>query len=278
MHHANHFYGHAHILARYCGHGPDRPPRIRGYLQHGWNVGDGLAPGTRFVRGNGLYVWSERTRRRSRSMGRRNVHVVGAPWGYLCRMEPGEPVERSGTLWYPFHGWESVEVIGDHRRLIDQIREVETEPVTVCLYWTEYRNRDLRSLYRRAGFRVICHGYRGYWWRDTDPGFLPRQLAELRRHRRVASNRPGSALLYGASVGCEVGVYGDPMVFSVEDFSTTGGFARIRREWPELDGPRVEPSVAGRIAHEELGLGALAHPVELNELLGWPAPAGPEGP
>ena len=21
-------------------------------------------------------------------------------------------------------------------------------------------------MYEKAGFRVICHGYRGFWWRD----------------------------------------------------------------------------------------------------------------
>ena len=45
--------------------------------------------------------------------------------------------------------------------------------------------RRVRPLYEQAGFRVICHGYRGHWWKDTDPRFLDKQLAELRRHRRV---------------------------------------------------------------------------------------------
>ena len=39
MHHHNHYYGQAHILARYAGLDDDHPPRLRGYLQHGWNIG-----------------------------------------------------------------------------------------------------------------------------------------------------------------------------------------------------------------------------------------------
>jgi hypothetical protein len=46
MHDTNHFYGHAHVLAEYCGLDPERPPRIEGYVQHGWNVVDGLGTGT----------------------------------------------------------------------------------------------------------------------------------------------------------------------------------------------------------------------------------------
>ena len=41
MHHHNHYYGQAHILSRYAGFDFDHPPRLRGYLQHGWNIGSG---------------------------------------------------------------------------------------------------------------------------------------------------------------------------------------------------------------------------------------------
>ena len=52
VHHANYYYGHGHVLARYCElDEPMHPPRMQGYLQHGWNIGDGLAPGVPFVDG-----------------------------------------------------------------------------------------------------------------------------------------------------------------------------------------------------------------------------------
>ena len=66
MHHANYYYGHAHVLAQYCElPEPLHPPRIQGYLQHGWNIGDGLAPGVPFVEGSPLLVWSEQVRLRA---------------------------------------------------------------------------------------------------------------------------------------------------------------------------------------------------------------------
>lgn len=271
MHHANHFYGHAHVLAEYCGI-TGHPPRMNGYLQHGWNIGDGLAPGTPYVEGSSIFLWSETARRRSWSLGRRSTIVVGAPWIYLARMRPPSLPEakREGTIWYPFHGWEGQEVLGDHQRLVDTIRDTEPGPVTVCLYFQEYRT-DVRRFYERAGFRVICHGYRGHWWKDTDPEFLVRQLAELRRHKRVASNRLSSAIFYGAYVGCEPAVYGDPMVLTDEDM-TYGGQARIRRQWPELHGTAVDPVAAARVASDELGADHLCAPAELRELLGWADP------
>nr|BFE67431.1 hypothetical protein GCM10020092_007320 [Actinoplanes digitatis] len=169
VHHANHYYGHAHVLARYCGLDDADPPRLHGYLQHGWNIGDGLAADHEFVAGTPVLLWSERTRRRAWSLGWRETYVVGSPWAYLLRMEKDPGVRREGTIWYPFHGWEGQHVLGDHARLIEQIRDTEPGPVTVCLYWQEYRTASVRRRYERAGF----------------PGDLPR----LPR-RQVGAPRP----------------------------------------------------------------------------------------
>ena len=267
MHHANHFYGHAHVLAEYCGLDPEDPPRINGYLQHGWNVVDGLGLGTPYVQGRPIFVWSEQTRRRAWSMGRRQATVVGAPFLYLLDLvpEPAEPVERAGTIWYPFHGWEGQHIKGDHQRLVDEILETEDGPVTFCLYWHEYRNDLVRAEYEKAG-RVICHGYRGYMWRDTDRKFLHNQLAELRKHKRVASNRLSSAIFHGVAAGCEPAVYGDPMYLDKEHRPTA---ERVRRQWPELHGKHLDPVASRATALAELGVGYQASPAELRAMIGW---------
>jgi hypothetical protein len=142
--------------------------------------------------------------------------------------------------------------------------------VTACLYWQEYRTPSVRRRYERAGFRVICHGYRGGRWTDLDPEFLHRQLAELRAHRRVASNRLCSAVLYGTLAGCEPAVYGDPMLLDRED-PTFGGQQRIRRQWPELHGPQVDAAAAHAVAVAELGADRLLPAAELRLILGWRA-------
>jgi hypothetical protein len=267
VHHANHFYGHAHVLAEYCGLDPADPPRISGYLQHGWNVVDGLGYGTPYLPGRPIFVWSEQTRRRAWSMGQRQATVTGAPWLYLLSLYPqAEPEpERAGMIYYPFHGWEGQHVAGDHQRLIDEVIATEPGPVTFCLYWHEFHNERIRTQYEAAG-RVICHGYRGLRWRDTDIRFLHNQLAELRRHQRVGSNRLSSAVFYGATVGCAPAVYGDPMQLAKEDQAIA---ARIRRQWPELHGTNPDPVAAAESAAAELGAGSLAGPAELRAMLGW---------
>ena len=89
--------------------------------------------------------------------------------------------------------------------------------------------------------------------------FLRKQLIELRRHRRVASNRLSTALLYGASVGCDVGVYGDPMIIE-RDHPVYGGNDRIRQLWPEMHDAAVPTATSAAMAYEELGMGHVRQP------------------
>lgn len=267
---SNHWYGHAHIWARYCGLDPARPPRINGVIQHGWTFvhgfGYGHAPPDGFVK----YVWSDKPRRRGQAIGWRDYYVTGAPLLYLMAMEPEDPdFERAGTIWYPFHaalGFE--QVLGDHRGLIEDIKATESGPVTICLYEIEFADEQIRGLYRDAGFRVICHGARGTYWRGGDTEFLQRQLSELRRHQRVASNRLSTAIFYGIAAGCEPAVYGDPMDL-VGVRAGFNGKTLLTRTFRELHGPRIDLAVARRIADDELGVGWLAGPEELKLMLGW---------
>ena len=275
MHHHNDWYGHVRLLARYAGlPASPVPPRLWGYLQHGWNVYDGFGARTPITAGMPRFVWSEAARRRGWAAGGTGYRLIGAPWAYLLLLEPAAPrPDRSGTIFYPFHGFEKQKVSGDHRRLAKEIRVNEPGDVTVCLYWLDARNPKIRGFYEDAGFRVVCHGYRGDRSRPGDATFLARQLTELRRHARVASNRLSTALLYGASVGCEVGVYGPEMVIDDEP-AVYGGNDRIRRLWPEMHQVRVPVAESAAFAHEELGMDHLMSPAELAEACGWSEQVG----
>lgn len=268
MHHANHFYGHAHIMARYAGLA--EVPRIWGYLQHGWNLHDGFAVGTHFAPGYPKLVWSDVVARRAWAAGLRHVRVVGAPWVYLLQLEPQAPgTTREGTIVYPFHGWEGQEISGSHEAYAREIRAVEGDvPVTVCLYWNEFDHPEVRRAYEGQGFRVITHGQRGHMWQRIEPRFLHSQLAEVRAHRRVVSNRLGSALLYGASVGAQIGVYGDPMVLA-NDHAVLGGMEKQLRLFPDLHQERVPQETAHAVAVDELGLDCLLSPAEVRFAFGW---------
>lgn len=272
MHHANHFYGHAHIMARYVG--LEFPPRIWGYLQHGWNMHDGFAVGTVFAAGYPKFVWSQACARRGWAVGLRDYMVVGSPWLYLLELErqrewaQAAPA-REGTIVYPFHGWEGQQVRGSHAAYIEEVRSIEGDvPITVCLHWNEYDNPKVRREYEDAGVRVITHGQRGYLWQDTDVAFLYRQLHEIRSHRRVVSNRMSSAILYAATAGADVGIYGDPMQLE-SDHAVLGGVDKPRRLWPRMHQLEVPRGYALEVANAELGADTVLLPEEIIDIFGW---------
>ncbi|HYN28907.1 MAG TPA: hypothetical protein VES95_03415 [Dermatophilaceae bacterium] len=271
---SNHWYGHAHVLARYCGLPDDPPPRINGVLQHGWTFvhgfGYGHAPPLGFTR----YVWSDFCRSRGQMIGWRDYYVIGAPFLYLQQLEPAPAEteqEREGTIWYPFHGTADYEGLGgSHEDLIAEIRATETGPVTACLYYVEYDDPVVRAAYEDAGFRVICHGVRGAKWSGGTTDFLSRQLRELRRHRRVASNRLTTAIFYGISAGCEPAVYGNPMeLLDVKEGFDGAGL--IEANYADLHGAEVDREVAQAIADAELGVGWTLPPEEMRVMFGWEA-------
>lgn len=282
MHHANHFYGHAHIMARYVG--MEEPPRIWGYLQHGWNLHDGFAVGTVFAKQYPRFVWSEACSRRGWAAGLRDYMVVAAPWLYLLELEGqrdwlARTPPREGTIVYPFHGWEGQQVLGSHTAFVDEVRATEGDvPITVCLHWNEYDNPKVRAEYEAADVRVITHGQRGYLWKDTDVAFLYRQLHEIRSHRRVISNRMSSAILYAAVAGADVGIYGDPMELEA-DHAILGGVSKPQRMWPEMHQVEVPREYAVNVARVELGADEVLLPEEVIDVFGWadeiPAPQPP---
>ena len=268
---SNHWYGHAHVLAEYCGLDRVDPPRINGVLQHGWTFVHGFGHGHQPPEGFAKFVWSDVCRRRGQHLGWRDYYVTGSPFLYLMSLRPDDEAARSreGTIWYPFHGTVDYEAVsGDHQRLIREIRATETGPVTMCLYYVEYDIPAIRRQYEEAGFRVITHGRRGAKWRGGDTEFLDRQLTELRRHRRVASNRLSTATFYGVAAGCEPAIYGDPMelVGVKEGFD---GEALLEATLPELHGDGLDITVAREITDLELGRTAVMSPEELRLVLGW---------
>lgn len=272
MDHTNHWYGHAHILAEYCGLDPAAPPPVRGVIQHGWNFAHGLGYGHVNDHSFTKLVWTDRNRRRGQVISWRDFAVIGAPFLYLMDLRKDEqPDSREGTIFYPFHGTADYEsVIGQHDRLIEEIKQVEEGPVTACLYYVEYDDPEIRGHYEDSGFRVITHGRRGQQWQGTDRFFLFRQLEELKKHKRVISNRLTTAVMYGAAAGCEPAVYGDPM--EIEAKAGFNGAGLLEALYPEMFGEHLDVEAAVATARQEMGTDFVMGADELRYTLGWDEP------
>lgn len=261
----NHYYGHLEVLRQYAG--VELPWPMPGRLQHGWTPGPGLGV-AHFAEPWPKFVWAERNLAQCREAGYRDVVGLGAPWLYLPPPPTRPPPPPRSLLVYPFHGWEKEKLAGDMRAYADALDVLRAEgfgPITVCLYWMEFEDANIRGLFAERGFEVITNGRR-----DGNPTFLHGQRESILDHATVTSNRVCTATFYALSAGCPFFLYGPSMGLSQTHDPSGEEFAAWQaREFPELLFERF-----GEVCHRELGLRELGaslvrSPEELRRVLCW---------
>lgn len=271
----NHFYGHTAALAAYAG--MSRPRHVAGLIQHGWTtvppipVNFGDFP---HIEKNGrrtLFVWSHRSRAWDPDRSPRASFALGSPWAYLVSTEAVRTkvaaAKGSGVLIIPLHGTRIIEVKGDQGSLARAYLRTEGR-CTVCLHSEDIAKPDIVGSWLDAGHRVVTAGSR------HDPDFLSRILALVLASERVVANRLMTPVLYAASLGRDVGVYGDPLSISAAEIHGQDAIASL---WPELHGAALDRGLTTDLARTELGFQHLLGPLELRSALGWtgrsPGPA-----
>jgi hypothetical protein len=262
----NHFYGHTAALAGYAG--LPRPRHVAGLIQHGWtnvspiSVNFGDFPDVEKSGRRKLFVWSHGSRAWDPELSPRESFPLGSPWAYLVSTEPVRRMAQnpgSGVLIMPLHSTRIIQVLGDQGSLARAYLRTEG-PSTVCLHAEDIQKPEIVDSWLDAGHRVVTAGPR------HDPDFLSRILALVLESERVVANRLMTPVLYAASLGRDVGVYGDPLSISgaeIHDQDT------IRERWPELHGEFLDRGLTTEVARRELGFQHLLEPVELRSVLGW---------
>ena len=269
----NHFYGHTAALAAYAG--LSRPRHVAGLIQHGWTtvppipVNFGDFPDVEKGGRRTLFVWSHSSRAWDPARSSRQSFALGSPWAYLVSTaaaqrqltagQDSHDSDASGTLIMPMHGTRIVEVRGDHGSLAQEYLRTEG-PSTVCLHAEDIRKPGIVGSWLDAGHRVVTAGPR------HDPDFLSRILALVLASERIVANRLITPVLYAASLGRDVAVYGDPLSISEAEIH---GQDAIRSLWPELHGRALDREVTTDLARTELGFQHILEPVALRSALGW---------
>lgn len=248
MYAENHHYGHAEIVLTHCGLPPDGRIPVR--MQHGWQPGIGMRerdmeqPGPKAV-------WSRRNLERAQEAGYADVVPMGAPFVYLPDApDDGPSAGERSLLVVPFHGWEKEALASSmegYAQALDALVAEGWGPVTVCLYWFEYEQPDLRGVFEAHGFATTTLGRR-----DDNPRFLFKQRELVRAHGAVTSNRVATATFYALHAGRPFFLYGPCVGLSGTDDATGEVFdAWQRAEFPELCFDAFE--AAGRPCHKALG-------------------------
>jgi hypothetical protein len=244
---------------------------VAGLIQHGWTtvppipVNFGDFPDVEKDGTRKLFVWSHGSRAWDPAQSPRQSFALGSPWAYLVSTEAvqeklaGSLGKGGRTLIMPLHSTRIVEVRGDQGSLAQEYLRAEG-PSTVCLHSEDIHKPDIVGSWLDAGHRVVTAGPR------HDPDFLARILALVLASERVVANRLMTPVLYAASLGRDVAVYGDPLSISGAEIH---GQDAIRSLWPELHGRSLDRAVTTDLARTELGFQHVLEPGPLRSTLGW---------
>ena len=257
----NRFYGHVHLLAKYCG--LEGSPWINGYLQHGWNATDGFGNYLGSRRTANKFVWSKRCESIIKENGKKNVFAIGAPWLYLPDVYPQVSVpNRSGVVAYPAHSSTGAK-LGDTSLEYANFLNHKYGEVTVVLHRYDFAKTQIKQNYQSMGHHVKTHGNGTPWESGFDPMFLKNQRDLLSNFSTVVSNSMSTPVLYASSLGLKVEI-GGPIDYSVtnpDDKASQAGDGKTN--WNSLIYQRPD------LWKEELGIDCKKSPQELREILGW---------
>ena len=257
----NRFYGHVHLLAKYCG--LEGSPWINGYLQHGWNATDGFGNYLGSKRSANKYVWSKRCENIIKQNGKKNVFSIGAPWLYLSDVYPqATNQDRSGVVAYPAHS-SSWSKLGDTSLEYANFLKDKYGSVTVVLHRYDYANTKVKQTYESVGHQVKTHGNGTPWENEFDPIFLRNQRDLLSGFSVVVSNVMSTPVLYATSLGLKAEI-GGPI-----DYSITNADDKASQTGDGLTNWNSMINQSPDLWKEELGLGCKKSPQELKEILGW---------
>jgi hypothetical protein len=257
----NRFYGHVHLLAKYCG--LEGSPWINGYLQHGWNATDGFGNYLGSKRSAHKYVWSKRCENIIEQNGKKNVFAIGAPWLYLSDVYPQATNQNgSGVVAYPAHSstWSK---LGDTSLEYANFLKDKYGEVTVVLHRYDFANTQVKQTYESAGHQVKTHGNGTPWESGFDPMFLKNQRDLLSGFSVVVSNIMSTPVLYATSLGlkAEIGGPVDYSITNADDKASQTGDGLT--DWNSMINQNPDSW------KEELGLDCKKSPQELKEILGW---------
>ncbi|MEQ1787610.1 MAG: hypothetical protein ABL966_11195 [Acidimicrobiales bacterium] len=266
MHPSNDYYGQEMILSWAAS--VHRPKRTFGYIQHGWKPESGFVAGMRMVPRAPLFVWSTANERATHALHPRHpVHAIGAPFLYLYEMmKPA--LQREPTkdlLVYPCHQLRSEPLSREvHGSLVEQVREIGSDSITVNLHPYEIGDGETPELYATdlPGATVTTNWLQPPWVVSDDPTILVRQILQILDHRRVVSNCLTTALLYAAYLDRDARLLRHP----ARRKPPTEGRGQALHEELERS---TDGSALRAIAGEELGAEHLRQPDDLREVMGW---------
>tara|TARA_A100001011_G_scaffold393858_1_gene484800 strand:- start:935 stop:1864 length:930 start_codon:yes stop_codon:yes gene_type:complete len=192
----NNWYGHRYILNKYCNC-LDKP--IFATLQHGW-ISDEEAKETNVVKRKlklaPFLSWNSNLKKIYPSD--KKIIPIGAPFLYLNKIMNKLNSKTEGTIFFPSHSvpidyqknHTGLKNEVNHYLAIEEIQKTAEPPYTVSLYDVDFKNEEIKKIYKDAGWKVISFGSR------ENVDFLNKVYEEIYKCNLFVCSDYTSALFY----------------------------------------------------------------------------------
>ena len=265
----NNWYGHRSIFSKYIGQ-KDKPSFSS--IQHGYL--------NRFFLNNRLRLpkiksipylcWNQEVKNKFNNLGFNNVHIVGAPFIYLSKKIQLKKIKKNNNvLFFPPHNSVDFKKHSvDHNELIKKLMKIYSKKkITVCLYYSDYKNKEVVNNFKKKGFRTISIVER------KNNNSLENLYREIYNNDHVVVCDVSSVCFYAMFLKKKVRVLlKDDNKSYLTNQTDNGGkkfISYFNKKHPELFKKGLDPKKSYSLACNHLGYRYLRSKAELKNLLGW---------
>lgn len=254
----NSWYGQRNILHKYLG---QKDKKIFAALQHGW-----ISQYLTVKHKKSFYpriVWSKKNISLSENSNNKKTIAIGSPFLYLCKFYKKKLKKGRGTIIFLPHSTQDASVKFDHKKIIKSITKKFKRPLTVCLYYYDYKKENIIE-YKKKKLRVICCVKS-----RNDNEALYNLYDEINNHNHVVCGELNTALFYGMYLKKKTSVlYEGNLNFFSYDHIARKQMNMYKKNYPELFINYLKPKIGYELAKEELGHDMLKSKTELKKILG----------
>ena len=264
----NNWYGHRFILSKYSQI-EDKPSFAS--IQHGWYKIPNLKQSK--IKFAPFLCWNKRTADLCLEKKIINSVIIGSPFLYLDKIISKKTVKNSGTIFFPSHSVPKSDRHPDalktsdnynQNEIINSIEKISEAPHTVCLYYTDYNQRNI-DMFKKKNWRVLTLGDR------TNKERLFHLHKELSSAKNVISTDVNTTIFYALYLKKNVKVIYDKeskIINTNYDNEYAVGKKLFFEKYPELFNSFLGGEKGLNLAKEELGYNFIKDKDEIVYLLG----------
>ena len=266
----NNWYGHRSIFSNYIG---QKDKSSFSSIQHGYLnrfVLDRLRlPKIKFIP---YLCWNQEVKNRFNNLGFENVHIVGAPFVYLSKKiqlknNKKNNKKNNNLLFFPPHDTVDDKILKiDYNELSNKLIKIyKKKIITVCLYYSDYNNKNIVNIFKKKGIRVIT-----IVTREKNKS-LENLYHEIYKNDYIVVCDISSVLFYAMFLKKKVRVLlkNNIETYFTKKIATEKFIFYFKKKYPELFKEGLDPKKGYSVACDHLGYRYLRSKAELKNLLGW---------